>query len=249
MKGLFGYIYVIINHANGCYYLGSCKNFYKRIERHFAMAYENKHHSILFQKDFNFFGKDVFEAIIIETTYMIEPKKREQELLDSIDFSFSYNISNSATCGNTLYNHPNALDMHRKFGKLNVHNLIAFNKSHDWTGENNPNWKGGPKRFETAICPVCGKPMSYWLKTHNECRDRHGKNNSFYGHKHTEETKEKIRLKQIGKINITQSKPVMINNIEYFSLSEASRQTSIPAPTILWRIRSKNPKYNEYFYI
>ena len=39
---------------------------------------------------------------------------------------------------------------------------------------------------------------------------------------------------------------VVIDKIIYESLSEASRQTGIPSPTILWRIKSKNKKYENY---
>ena len=41
---------------------------------------------------------------------------------------------------------------------------------------------------------------------------------------------------------------VIIDNITYESLAEASRQTGIPCPTILWRINSKNKKYEFYKY-
>jgi hypothetical protein len=41
-------------------------------------------------------------------------------------------------------------------------------------------------------------------------------------------------------------KQVIINSVVYQSLAEASRKTGIPAPTILWRIKSKNKKYKNY---
>jgi hypothetical protein len=40
----------------------------------------------------------------------------------------------------------------------------------------------------------------------------------------------------------------MINNLEYESLAEASRQTNISSPTILWRIKSKSKKFEYYKY-
>ena len=39
---------------------------------------------------------------------------------------------------------------------------------------------------------------------------------------------------------------VIIDDIVYESLAEASRQTGTPSPTILWRIKSKNKKYKNY---
>jgi len=43
-------------------------------------------------------------------------------------------------------------------------------------------------------------------------------------------------------------KQILIHDIVYESLAEASRQTGIPSPTILWRINSKNKKYENYLY-
>jgi len=41
-------------------------------------------------------------------------------------------------------------------------------------------------------------------------------------------------------------KQVMIDNTIYESLTAASKQTGIPSTTILWRIKSKNKKYENY---
>ena len=70
-------------------------------------------------------------------------------------------------------------------------------------------------------------------------------NNPFFGKQHSEETKKKLSESKKGK-KPTNMKQVIIDNIIYESLSEASRQTGIPSPTILWRINSKNEKYKNY---
>jgi len=44
-------------------------------------------------------------------------------------------------------------------------------------------------------------------------------------------------------------KKVKIDGIIYESLAEASRQTGVPSPTILWRIKSNKEKYKSYKYI
>ena len=75
--------------------------------------------------------------------------------------------------------------------------------------------------------------------------NRSGEKNSFFGKQHSEETKKKLSEKRKGKkpSNVTK---VEIDGIVYESLAEASRQTGIPSPTILWRIKSKNKKYGNY---
>lgn len=53
---------------------------------------------------------------------------------------------------------------------------------------------------------------------------------------------------QKGKSNIFSAKKITIDNINYNSLSEASQKLKISLPTISWRVRSKNPKFNNYKY-
>jgi hypothetical protein len=43
-------------------------------------------------------------------------------------------------------------------------------------------------------------------------------------------------------------KPVMIDNIIYESLAEASNILKIPMVTIRWRVKSNNEKFNNYQY-
>jgi hypothetical protein len=40
----------------------------------------------------------------------------------------------------------------------------------------------------------------------------------------------------------------MIDDEIYISITEASRQLNISTPTILWRLKSKNPKFANYKY-
>ena len=70
-------------------------------------------------------------------------------------------------------------------------------------------------------------------------------NNPFFGKQHSKDTKKKISESRKGK-KPTNMKQVIIDNIIYESLVEASRQTGVPLTTILWRINSKNKKYENY---
>ena len=42
---------------------------------------------------------------------------------------------------------------------------------------------------------------------------------------------------------------ISIDGNIYISITEAARQLNKPTPTILWRLKSKNPKFNGYKYI
>jgi len=61
------------------------------------------------------------------------------------------------------------------------------------------------------------------------------------------ETIQKIKEKSKGRLPPNTIKISIDGNI-YISITEASRQLSIPTPTILWRIKSNNPKFDNYKY-
>lgn len=83
--------------------------------------------------------------------------------------------------------------------------------------------------------------------------DKRGKNNPFYNKKHTEESKEKMRLsiQQTRDENWLpgNARPVEIDGIQYRCLSEAAKQTGIGNSLIIYRIKSDKEKYKSYKYI
>ena len=147
----------------------------------------------------------------------------------------------------TCFNH-----LEREQELLDIINLRkdTYNISSDATGgnrkprykEENSNWRGGK-----TFCK-CGTRINSNTKTCIKCQDKTGKNNPFYGKTHTKETKLKLSKQKMGKYKGNQQKSVLIDNIEYESVSYAARQLNVCAATIIHRIKSKNKKYNEYFY-
>lgn len=216
-------IYKIVNKLNNKYYLGSSKNFHVRKLKHFNELRKNIHHNIHLQRAFNKYGEENFEFIILEECE--NTFEREQELLNNLDLTLCYNVSLSASGGDLIKNHPNREEIIRK---NTLFLLNAPKRKKSFVGENNPNWKGGISKY-------IPKPQ----------RNRTGINNPFHGKKHSEESKELMRKSQIGVYNGNQEKAVIIDNIEYKSLSEASKIFKVVPATILNRIKSKNyPTYN-----
>jgi group I intron endonuclease len=119
-----------------------------------------------------------------------------------------------------------------------------------YKGSENPNWKGGASFKDYCKCGNLKKPNA---KTCNECRDRSGENNPFYGKTHSAATKQKMR--SAIKENRNEgwlpgnARPVEINGIQYRCLSEAAEKTGIGNSLIIYRIKSNNIKYNSYKYI
>lgn len=182
-------IYQIKNIVNGKIYIGSTKNFKKRKARHLRDLKKSEHHCIYLQRAFNIDGLDNFVFEILEECL-------EEELFLKEDFWTKklipeYNIG--AICGGDNYtNNPNKEEIYKKI----VKNLEkAWETPTSLPKENNPNWKGG-KTFFT--CPVCNKEIriagdKVRPTTCGKCRNRNGDKNPFFGKKHSEETKEKIR--------------------------------------------------------
>jgi len=233
-----GYIYIIRNSINGKFYIGSSKNYHVRKLKHFNDLRKNKHHSIHLQRAFNKYSEENFEFIIIETCY--NHLKREQYLFDNvINFKNTYNVSKSATGGNLIYNHPNKDNIIKKA----TESLLKAPKSLPRFGKTNSNWRGGWKTF----CK-CGTKIQATASTCTKCHDKSGKNNPFYGKTHSEETKLKHSNFMKGKYHGKQERSVLIENIEYKSVSYAAKQFNVCAATIIHRIKSKNVKFNNYFY-
>lgn len=227
-----GYIYIIQNMINGKYYLGSTKNVQQRKVRHFRELKNNSHHSILLQRAVNKYGIENFEFIIIETCFNYI--NREQQLINKINFKDSYNVSSTATSGDFITNHPNRLEIITQA----ITNLKNAPRPEPRFGEDNPNWRGGK-----TFCK-CGNRINSYTKTCSKCQDKTGKNNPFYGKKHSEELKQRLSEERKGIYNGPQEKVVIIDNIEYKSVSEAARQLNVVAATIINRIRNKNfPNY------
>ena len=60
------YIYCIKNIITNKIYIGSTKNFKSRLWYHFYHLKNNKHHSIHLQRSYDKYGKENFNATIIE---------------------------------------------------------------------------------------------------------------------------------------------------------------------------------------
>lgn len=240
-------IYKILNTITDKFYLGSTKQFEKRITKHKRELKNNVHHCIYLQRSYNKHGVGVFSYSIIETSENIDQFQWEQTFLDELDFSKCYNVSKFAGGGDLISYHPNRNEIIQKISetlkrKYKDKEIILPNVF----GENNNNWKGGIT-LQTAC--VCGNVKKYNSNVCNYCRDRNGINNPFYGKFHTEEVKKKMSNLMKGIYKGSQEKSVIIDNITYKSLSEASRQLSINSSTILFRIRSKNERFSNYNYI
>jgi group I intron endonuclease len=203
--------------------------------------------------------------------------KKEEFLLNSSELKL-FNLTKLASGGDIINNHPdkdkilkkiyikllerylkmseeerNVLSESRKgahnpmYGKHHTDatkNKISL-KISDFYKNNISTLKN--KSFEERF----GKEKAAELKANlsNNASKRIGDKNPFWNKTHSKESKEKISRANLGKKNESQCKPMIINDVVYTSLAEASRILNIPLATVRWRALSKNIKFINYSYI
>ena len=258
-------VYKISNVLSDRYYIGYSKNINKRFCVHRSKLKNSCHDNIFLQRAYNLDGEDKFIYEIIHRCNT-EKEAKEIELQYLTDLSIRdklYNLNYNNSGGDLMTHHPDkelirekilkscaetmskmsSEERKEKYGKNGEKNGM-YGKTHTEEArkifsevhKGNTYTKGKKASEETK------KKLSEIRKNKNT-----GEENPFFGKHHTEETKQKIREKNKGNIPPT-AKEIIIDDITYISIAEAGRQLNICTPTILWRLNSKNPKFNNYKY-
>jgi hypothetical protein len=264
-------VYKIINTINENYYIGSSHNIKTRIRKHFELLKRNKHHSIHLQNAYNKYGENVFTVEVLETCDKKNILSVEQKHLDTIfNWKKTYNMSKRASGNNyNLSQHPHQIEIRKKLslsikGKhtkpftinniryetlqdaakiFNVDIKTISNRIKNWNYKNyfyinNPKigefnkvinalYRFKPKKEKKKYYCNCGieinKKVSPYAEFCDNCR--------------------KIRRDCKKYVN-----PVIINNIEYKSLKEATKINGIKYATLLYRINANTITYKDYYY-
>jgi len=244
-------IYKIVNLVNNKIYIGSAKNLNKRWKRHLADLKNQSHHNIHLQRSWEKHGESKFIFEIIEYVEDVTSLyEREQYYIDTLQpfNEKGYNIGKKSSGGDNLTLNPKRAEIIKKMAVANKKKWDdksdEYKKAYSikMSGDGNPNWRNG-----STFC-ICGNRIGSSNNVCTSCLDRTGKNNSFYGKKHSEKTKNIISEKRKGVYSGSQNIPIIIDDIQYRSAGEASKLLNIPMITIRWRVKSKNKKFINYQY-
>lgn len=257
-------VYKISNILSGRYYIGYSTNINRRFTVHRSKLKQNCHDNIFLQRSYNLDGEDkfIYEIIHICDT---EEDAKEIELQYLTDLSireYLYNLNFNNSGGDLLTNHPDKEkireqiinsfketlgkmtpeERNKKYGKCGERNGM-FGKTHS----DEVRKKLSEIHKGNSYCKGKKASEETKKKISDNAKLKIGEKNPFYGKHHSEETKEKIREKNIGNIP-PNNKEITIDGFFYISISEAARQLNLVAPTVLWRLKSKNPKFDNYKY-
>lgn len=269
------YIYKITNKKTGKYYIGKTKDFKKRKKQHFDNLKKNKHICRHLQYSWNVYEEQnfIFEVIYSNLTEE-QATEKEQYYLDHF-FEEMYNMSKFSGGGDNISYHPNRDEITKKiaestkrwmetltpeqrkekFGRNGSKNGMYGKIHSSKTRENiklklrnyykeNDNYNKG-KKAEEYLGEE--KAKQFKKKLSKIASERVGEKNPFFGKHHKKETKEKLRKKKTGQ-KPSNSRPVIIDGVEYLSVTEAGKMLGDVTATILNRIKTKNKKYENYFY-
>lgn len=222
-------IYKITCSGNGKFYIGSSINIEKRWCQHKSQLKYCRHENIHLQRTYNKYGKDSFEYSIID---IVDPSLDiltiEQKYIDELKPLL--NIGKRTSGGDNLTNHPNRIKIIEKIkaGVIRTFAAMEQDERKEKYGrkmEANGRWDGG-----RTFCE-CGAKISSNADTCIKCYDKNGAKNPFFGKRHSDAAKERIRKSKQGSIPPNRN-AIKINGINFCSQTEASRYFKVSMGTI-----------------
>jgi len=243
------------------YYVGSSKDITRRLAEHEKNLKNKKHINRHLQNAFNKYGVYCIEIVELES---IEQAIQLEQYYLNADFENLYNISKGAEGGDNLTAHPDrekiiekmSITMRRRYENMTEEEKRAISARS--SGKNNPMYgKSHTERVKSKLSEFHkGNKYASGFTVSEERRRqlsesmsaRVGELNPFYGKSHTQEARKKMSEAKKG-CKPANSRRVIIDDVEFDSVTEASRQLEVVPATIIHRIKSKNEKYSGYKYM
>jgi group I intron endonuclease len=223
-----GYIYKITNLNTNKFYIGSTVDFKTRKNQHLWHLRANKHVNKYLQNSYNKHGEEFFEFKIIAVVENI--KETEQEFLDNLDFTKSYNISPNSVGGDVIktFSKKRQKEIYKKISESNKGRLPGNAISVNINGEI---FKSFHKASIALNLPVTS--IRYRCNSLNS----KFKNWNIIG-----QEKDKNEMYKEGN---NQGHIIICEQKEFPSYAEAARYYNMSITAIQNRVKSKN--YFEFY--
>ena len=239
-------VYKIINTVDNKCYIGSTKDFKERVKAHKRGLKRGSHHNLNLQNAWVKYGEEAFIFTLVEECENY--KEREDYYLTKSDIkNETYNIAESSRGGWNPENHPNGVEILKQRAALMKEyysNLTKEEKSKIYGkfGKDHFMYKADVVKY----CTDCREQTYYngfkckdcYLKLDNE-----NKKVTKLEKQLIKRAKDREDLYSKGVINYS-CKVVVIDEIEYPSVTTASKELGIPHTSLLRKLRSE--KFNNY---
>ncbi|AXG66752.1 endonuclease [Dickeya phage vB_DsoM_JA29] len=262
------YVYRLVHRPTGKFYLGSTDDIDYRKYQHLNNLEKGRHPNCRLQKLFDKKNGKNFEWEVFPVKNRKAAFEHEQKLLAKYhDNKLMLNIGMHTVGGDNLTRNPRRKEIIEKIGRgaKGVWDNLSDEQYQERValvqGENNPMYgKTHTKKVKKKLSEFhkgntyalgCKRSEETKKKLSESASKRTGKKNAFYGKNHSEEAKARMREAALARdpLDKAQRKDISVDGKVFISLNEASRQLGIPAPTLSYRCKSKNPKYANVFYL
>ena len=203
-----GYIYKIQNKINGKVYIGQTRQLEKRKRWHFNCLRINKHSNMYLQHAYNKYGPENFEFDIVakidDVEKLNDAEIAEIERLDSMYGGNGYNLRDGGgvmkLCDDAIRRIKEKVTGQKKQRRTDPQ-LVSLHISMSKAGPKHPMY--GKTFDEKRRCNISAGLRIF---RDNNAGASSGSANSMFGKTHSDETKELIRQKRIGRKQSAQAK-------------------------------------------
>lgn len=253
----------ILTLQSGHFYVGSSCEFQKRLNRHLHELKRGIHHCLPFQQEWDKNPGLVGICTIPQPT-VGEIRQLEQAIIEKFSSTcLLLNVGLGSVGGDNLSRNPRREDIIEKMTasiRQSVSKLSAEEKKARFglPGELNPMFgktHSDEARQKISLAQMghhrgLGRKLSpeHIAKMSDRAKLRTGSKNPFFGKTHSDDTRKKLSESNKGRLP-PNTRKVRIGDQVFESVTAAARSIGAGPALVLYRIKSKNPRFDSYAFV